>query len=74
MTIGGIVDAFQKTTTVWGLADLDVDASEVGLNASPTQVFRSFTPEPKGKGKMLEGTPEQMVSALVGELKEKHVI
>ncbi len=74
MKLSGIVDAYNREITEWSLKDLDLEVHEVGLNASPTQVFRSFTPEPKGKGKMLEGTPKEVVQKLVVELKQKHVI
>jgi electron transfer flavoprotein beta subunit len=42
--------------------------------ASPTQVFRSFTPPPKGKGEMLAGTVPEMAASLVRKLTEKHVL
>ncbi len=74
MTIAGIMGAYEKGTTIWTLNDLDVSEAEVGLKASPTQVFRSFTPAPKGKGKMLTGTPSEMVKELFSELKQKHLI
>lgn len=75
MSIGGIYDAFRgKEVKVWTLADIDVKKDEVGLEASPTQVKRSFTPEPKGKGVMLQGTTKEMVEQLVIHLKQKHVI
>lgn len=75
MSIGGIYDAFrEKEVKVWTLADLDVEKQEVGLDASPTQVKRSFTPEPKGKGIMLKGSTKEMIEQLVGSLKQKHVI
>lgn len=74
MTVGGIVEAYGKDITAWGLKDMDVEADQVGLKASPTQVFRSFTPAPKGKGVMLEGTITEKVSSLVVTLKEKHAI
>ena len=74
MTVGGIMDAFKKDTTIWGIKDLDISEVEVGLKASPTQVFRSFTPEPKGKGRMLSGTNAEMVAELIGELNQKHLI
>ncbi|MCB7321411.1 electron transfer flavoprotein subunit beta, partial [Lacrimispora sp. 210928-DFI.3.58] len=50
------------------------DPADCGLNASPTQVFRSFTPPQKGKGEMLSGTISDMAGALVGKLSEKHLI
>uniref|UniRef100_UPI00047EF350 electron transfer flavoprotein subunit beta/FixA family protein n=1 Tax=Clostridiisalibacter paucivorans TaxID=408753 RepID=UPI00047EF350 len=74
MSIRGIVDAYDQEITLWTLKDLDVGAEEVGLKASPTQVFRSFAPEPKGKGVMLEGTVRDMTDDLVRELKVKHII
>ncbi|MGL5356821.1 MAG: electron transfer flavoprotein subunit beta [Fusobacteriaceae bacterium] len=74
MKLSGIIDAYNIDISEWSLKDLDLEAHEVGLNASPTQVFKSFTPELKGKGKMLEGTSKEMVQKLVIELKQKHVI
>jgi len=75
MSIRGIYDAFrEKEITVWSLADLGVAQDQVGLEASPTKVFRSFTPEPKGKGIMLEGTTKEKVEQLIYHLKQKHAI
>lgn len=76
MSIGGIFDACKKDIPVWGAAELGVDTDkEVGLDASPTKVYRSFTPAPKGKGEMLEGDTEREIAdkLLIG-LKSKHVI
>ncbi|MFZ5968083.1 MAG: electron transfer flavoprotein subunit beta [Bacillota bacterium] len=75
MSVQGIYDAFrEKDVKVWTLADLAVNKNDVGLEASPTQVKRSFTPEQKGKGVMLKGTTKDMVEQLVASLKQKHVI
>ena len=74
MTIGGIIDACAKPITVWNHNDVELDPKDCGLNASPTQVFRSFTPDPKGKGEMLSGTVNEMASQLVAKLTEKHII
>jgi len=76
MSIGGIYNACRKDIPVWSAADLEVNTeAEVGLDASPTKVFRSFTPAPKGKGEMLEGETEKdlAIELLVG-LKSKHAI
>ena len=54
--------------------DVELDPADCGLNASPTQVFRSFTPPQKGKGEMLSGTIDEMAGALVGKLVEKHLL
>lgn len=74
MNIGRIVDAYQTDITVWDHNDVALDPKNCGLNASPTQVFRSFTPPAKGKGEMLSGTVQEMSAALVGKLKEKHYL
>ena len=72
--IGGIVDAYQKEITVWDHVAVDLDPADCGLKASPTRVFRSFTPPQKGKGEMLEGSIQEMGAKLVGKLVEKHYI
>lgn len=72
MNIGRIVDAYQTEMKVWGLADIEIDADQVGLKASPTKVFKSFTPPVKGKGKILQGTAREMVGQLAGELHALH--
>jgi electron transfer flavoprotein beta subunit len=76
MTIGGIFDAVKKEIPVWGAKELGVDVNrEVGLDASPTNVFRSFTPVPKGKGIILEAdTDRELADTLLINLKAKHVI
>lgn len=74
MNVKGIYDAYNKKIPVWGVNDISVDLETIGLKASPTKVFRSFTPEPKGKGVMLEGTLREKVNALMCDLKQKHII
>lgn len=75
MSIHGIFSAKDKPVNVWNAADVAVDLKKVGLDASPTNVFRSFTPAPKGKGVIVEGDTEKEVAdkLLIG-LKGKHVI
>ena len=76
MSVKGIFDACKKEIPTWNAADLGVDVeNEVGLDASPTKVFRSFTPAPKGKGEMLEGDSEKdLAKELIIGLKSKHAI
>lgn len=75
MTIGGIMDSYETEITIWNHEDVKLDPKNCGLNASPTQVFRSFTPESKGKGEMLPGgSISEMANVLVKRLKEKHII
>ncbi|MGH4123768.1 MAG: electron transfer flavoprotein subunit beta [Clostridium sp.] len=74
MSVDKIFDAYKKEIVVLGFNDIDIDSSKVGLKASPTKVFKSFTPQPKGKGVMLEGTSKNKVEQLVVALKQKHII
>ncbi|MCI8284623.1 MAG: electron transfer flavoprotein subunit beta/FixA family protein [Firmicutes bacterium] len=74
MTIIGIEQAYKQEITVWDENDLDLDQNDCGLKASPTKVFRSFTPPPKGKGEMLSGTVTEMAHSLVAKLTEKHIL
>ena len=74
MSIGRIEEAYKKEITVWDEGSLHVTPDEVGLKASPTQVFRSFTPPPKGAGEMLAGTIPEMAGTLVAKLTEEHVL
>lgn len=65
----------EKDIKVWNAADIAVDLKTVGLDASPTNVFRSFTPKPKGKGVVVEGDTENDIAKnLLINLKGKHVI
>ena len=74
MSISGIFNP-EKDIKVWNAADIEVDLTTVGLKASPTNVFRSFTPKPKGKGVMLDGDSEKdLAKNLLINLKKKHVI
>lgn len=74
MTIRGIVEAYEQDITIWNEKDVALDPADCGLNASPTQVFRSFTPPQKGKGVMLQGTVTEMANDLVNRLNEKHLL
>jgi len=74
ISMKGIFNAYKKSITTWTLSDLDIEKHQVGLDASPTNVLRSFTPEPKGEGIMIKGTVEEMVEKLVVNLSKKNVI
>ena len=74
-SVAGIVSACsEKEIEVWSVNDIDVDLTQIGLKGSPTKVKKSFTPEVKGKGVMLKGTPQEVSEQLVGNLKSKHLI
>ena len=74
MSIAQIEEAYKKEIKIWNESDVGLAPEDAGLKASPTQVFRSFTPPPKGKGEMLAGTIPEMASALIQKLTDKHVL
>lgn len=74
MTVKGVVEAYKKSIPVWNEKDVGLEPKDCGLLASPTQVFRSFTPPQKGKGEMLSGTVTEMAASLVSRLSQKHAL
>ncbi|MCO7122991.1 electron transfer flavoprotein subunit beta [Ihubacter massiliensis] len=75
MSVPGILKAAKTQVKVWSAQDIGVDQSVVGLKASPTNVFRSFTPKPKGAGMAVDGdTPRELAENLLTELRKKHII
>ena len=74
MTVAGIEEAYRREITVWNENDVELSPDNCGMNASPTKVFRSFTPDPKGQGEMISGSPAEAARILIEKLTEKHVI
>lgn len=75
MSIRGIIKGANADIHVWGAADIEVDLTSVGLKASPTNVFKSFTPKPKGAGVVVAGdTPKEIVANLMGTLRSNNLI
>ena len=74
MSVGGIVDAYNKEVEVWGADKVDLDESKLGLKGSPTKVVKSFAKELKQPGIIHEVDAEKAVELIVSKLKEKHII
>ena len=75
-TMSGIVKAHREhEVKVWTAEDIGVDLNTIGLTGSPTQVKRTFTPEPRGNVELMEGeSAKERASALVDRLKDKNVV
>jgi electron transfer flavoprotein beta subunit len=74
-SVKGIFEAYrEKTVESWTAKDIEIDPEIIGLNGSPTNVRKTFTPEPKGKGTLLPGCDKDTICDLFGRLKEKHII
>ena len=74
MSVRGIVEAYNKEVEVWNYSNISVDEAKLGLNGSPTRVFKSFTKGAKSAGKVFEVEPAEAVDIIVEKLKEKFII
>jgi electron transfer flavoprotein beta subunit len=54
--------------------NIEADPKNIGLNGSPTNVVRIFTPPPKGGGEILNGETEEITDKLIGKLKDRKII
>jgi electron transfer flavoprotein beta subunit len=68
-SLKGKMNAKKAEIKKWTAADMNAEEVNTGLKGSPTQVKNIFAPEAKKDRKMLEGTIEQQVDALVNELR-----
>ena len=51
--------------------DLEVEESCLGLNGSPTQVIKIFTPQPRSGGEIINGSTDEVVTKLLDILKQE---
>jgi electron transfer flavoprotein beta subunit len=56
---------------VWSIDDLGLNAADVGLSGSFTQVVKVFPPPARGKSEIWTGTPEELAARLWQRLKEQ---
>ena len=64
----------KKTDIVqWKAEDLDLNSEWIGLDGSPTQVIKIFTPPPRKGGRILTGGISEVVDELADVLKDKGV-
>ncbi|MGA2192016.1 MAG: electron transfer flavoprotein subunit beta/FixA family protein [Nitrospirota bacterium] len=57
-----------------GAAALGALPENIGLAGSPTKVVKVFTPPPKGKREVIDGSPEEQAAKVVLKLRELKVI
>ncbi len=68
-SLKGKMAAKRKEIPVLKAADIEADPERLGLNGSPTQVMKIFTPPKPAGGKRFTGEPSQTVGELLRELK-----
>lgn len=78
MSVGGVMDCYQKPLEVYNYETLKddplIEVDTIGLQGSPTNVYKSFSPPVKGAGQMLEGDGKASCEELVKLLDAKHII
>lgn len=77
MSVGGIVDAYQKEITVWDFECLkeEFNPEWIGLQGSPTNVFQSFGKQLRAPGVVLSGlSADEAVEAIMERLIQRHLI
>jgi len=72
-SLRGKMRAKKQQITTWTHQDLGIDEKDIGLEGSPTQVAKIFTPPSREMGMMIEGEPKEQVEKLISEL-TKHLI
>ena len=69
-SLRGKRNAKQTELKTWNADDLQLDEDSIGLNGSPTQVIKIFSPEIKKDGEKYELPPEELVEILYNKLKD----
>ena len=67
-SLKGKIAAKKKEIAVLKAADIGADTQRLGLNGSPTQVMKIFTPPKPSGGKKFTGEPAQIVGQLLDAL------
>lgn len=69
--VGSLLDACSGKTsiTVWNAADLGLQANQIGLEGSLTQVMKTFSPKGSRDGEIFTGDAKTAVSKLVDKLR-----
>ena len=73
-SLRGIMKSKSAAITTWGINELGVDANEVGLAGSSTQVVKVFFPQRVTKAEVLTGDTTTKVDKLIDKLKVANLI
>lgn len=73
-SLKGMMRAKKAEIPVWGPEDLGAEAGRIGLEGSPTQVWKTFVPDHRVEGEIFTGEVSEQVKALVQKLLEKNIV
>lgn len=78
MSVRGVTGCYEKPLEIYNYETLKddplIEVDTIGLQGSPTNVYKSFSPPVKGAGQMLEGDGKATCEELVKLLDAKHLI
>jgi electron transfer flavoprotein alpha/beta subunit len=70
-TFSRLADAMEEDIPIWSADDLNGDLKRFGLEGSATRVVKTWTPERRKRGRLLEGEPGDLARMLAGLLRDK---
>ncbi|MBP6964402.1 MAG: electron transfer flavoprotein subunit beta/FixA family protein [Armatimonadetes bacterium] len=73
-SLRGKMNAKKAEIPVWTAADIEAPAEKLGLQGSPTQVVKVFSPPHREGGEKWEGEPAELAEKLAGLLKELEIV
>ncbi len=73
-SLKGKLKAKKQEITVWTASDIGAEEDRLGLDGSPTQVVKIFSPPARSGGEIFRGEVDEMVAKLEGELKRLKII
>lgn len=73
-SLRGMMKAKRAEITTWSSSDLEEGSERFGLSGSPTWVVRTFTPERKAAGEIIEGEPAEQARCLLEKLRAAQVL
>ncbi|MCM8812601.1 MAG: electron transfer flavoprotein subunit beta/FixA family protein [Candidatus Omnitrophica bacterium] len=69
-SLKGMMRAKKASISVWKSADIGAEEKRIGLNGSPTQVWKIFSPPVRQGGQVLHGEAEEVAGKLAELLKD----
>ena len=73
-SLRGLLKAKKMEIAVWNNQFLGLSLSKVGLEGSPTQVVKIFTPESPSKGEIVKGDLNGKADRIIEEIKKRNLL
>jgi electron transfer flavoprotein beta subunit len=73
-SLRGKMNAKKAVIPTWTAADIEAPEEKIGLQGSPTQVVKVFSPPHREGGEKWEGEPDELAAKLCGLLKELEIV